>query len=156
MNVFANLTLAARILLGAVFVYAGATKALDPAAFAAAIDAYRLLPYPLVVLVALYLPWIEIACALGLFWRRTRLGSLWVIFALCLVFTGAIASAWIRDLDISCGCFGAGATGAAALRRSLLRSLTLALVSAGVLWRERPPTRSTSPEPRACLRCRRP
>ncbi len=142
-------TLAARILLGAVFVYAGATKALDPAAFAAAIDAYRLLPYPLAVLVALYLPWLEIVCGLGLFWRRMRLGSLWVIFALCLVFTGALASAWIRNLDISCGCFGAGATGAAALRRSLLRSLTLAFVSSGLLWRERLARRSSSQSTRS-------
>jgi len=35
-----------RIVLAAVFVYAGAAKALDPAAFADAIDSYRLLPHP--------------------------------------------------------------------------------------------------------------
>jgi uncharacterized membrane protein YphA (DoxX/SURF4 family) len=130
------MALVARVILGAVFIYAGAAKALDPAAFAAAVDGYRLLPYPAVAVLAVYLPWLEIACGLGLFWPSTRLGALSLLFALCLVFAAAIASAWIRDLDISCGCFGAGATGAAALRHSLLRAITLAFLSAGLLWRE--------------------
>jgi uncharacterized membrane protein YphA (DoxX/SURF4 family) len=135
-NAETMMALVGRAILGAVFVYAGALKALDPAAFAAAVDGYRLLPSPVVAALALYLPWLEIACGLGLFWPPTRLGALSLLFALCLVFAVAIASAWIRDLDISCGCFGAGATGAAALRRSLLRAIALAFLSAGLLWRE--------------------
>jgi putative oxidoreductase len=130
------MTLAGRLILGAVFAYAGAAKALNPAAFAVAIDAYRLLPHPMVAALALYLPWIEISCAVGLFTPRVRTGALSLLFVLCVVFAVAIASAWIRDLDISCGCFGAGETGAASLRRSLLRSVTLAFLSAVLLWRE--------------------
>jgi len=145
------MALVTRLVVGGVFVYAGATKALDPAAFAAAIAAYRLLPYPAVAALALYLPWLEMACGLGLFWPRLRLGASSMLFALCAVFTIAIASAWIRDLDISCGCFGAGATGAAALRHSLLRSITLAFLSAGLLWQEQATPagedRRTSPPP---------
>jgi uncharacterized membrane protein YphA (DoxX/SURF4 family) len=130
------IALLVRLVLGAIFIYAGTIKALDPAAFASAVDAYRLLPYPAVVALALYLPWVEIACGLGLLRPRIQLGALSLLFVLSLVFTVAIASAWIRDLDISCGCFGAGATGAAVLRHSLLRSVTLAFLSALLLWRE--------------------
>ena len=123
-----------RIILAAVFVYAGAAKALDPAAFADAIDSYRLLPYPAAAALALYLPWLEIVAGLGVIWSRARLGALALLLVLCLVFAVVVASAWIRNLDIACGCFGGGAAGAAALRVSLIRSVTLALV-AGTLLR---------------------
>ena len=127
---------AGRIVLAAVFVYAGTVKALDPAAFADAIDGYRLLPYPAGAALALILPWIEMAGGLGVLWTRTRLGALSLLFSLCLIFGAAVASAWIRGLDITCGCFGEGASGAAALRASLLRSTLLALLSGALLWME--------------------
>jgi uncharacterized membrane protein YphA (DoxX/SURF4 family) len=133
-----------RIVLAAVFVYAGAAKALDPAAFADAIHGYRLLPHPAGVALALYLPWLEITGGLGVVWSRTRLGALSLLFLLCLVFGIAIASAWIRDLDIACGCFGGGAVGAAALRGSLLRSAALALLTGALLWAEE--TRCARPD----------
>lgn len=125
-----------RIILAAVFIYAGAIKALDPAAFADAIDGYRLLPYPAVTVLALYLPWLEIAGGVGVLWSRIRLGALTLLFFLCLVFGIAVASAWIRHLDIACGCFGDGAVGAAALRGSLFRSALLALLAGALLWVE--------------------
>ena len=125
-----------RIILAAVFVYAGAAKALDPAAFADAIGSYRLLPHPAGVALALYLPWLEITGGLGVLWSRTRQGALSLLFLLCLVFAIAVASAWIRGLDIACGCFGGGAVGAAALRTSLLRSASLALLAGALLWVE--------------------
>jgi len=125
-----------RVVLAAVFVYAGVAKALDPAGFADSINGYRLLPYPAAAALALYLPWLEIACGLGVLWPRARLGALSLLFFLCLVFGGAIASAWMRDLDIGCGCFGGGEAGAAALRGSLARSVMLALLSGALLWVE--------------------
>ncbi len=127
---------AGRIVLAAVFIYAGVAKGLDPAAFAGAIDGYRLLPHPAGAALASYLPWIEIAAGLGVLWPRLRLGAFSLLFFLCLVFGIAIASAWIRGLDITCGCFGGGAAGAAALRGSLLRSVLLALLAGILLWLE--------------------
>lgn len=123
-----------RWILAGVFIYAGAAKTLDPAAFADAIDKYGLLPYPAGAALALYLPWLEIAGGLGVLWSRMRMGALALIFLLCLVFGGVVASAWIRDLDIGCGCFGGGAIGAAALRGSLLRSVMLAFLAGTLLW----------------------
>jgi putative oxidoreductase len=125
---------AARLSVGAIFVVAGALKARDPAAFAVAVDHYRLLPYPAAVAVALYLPWLEIVCGAGVLWRRARLGALNLLLGLCVVFSGALASAWWRHLDIACGCFGADAGGRSALLLSLGRSLALGLVC-GILLR---------------------
>lgn len=130
------MALAARILLAAAFFYAGGIKALDPAAFALAIDNYRLLPYSAAAALAVYLPWLEIACGIGLFWSRLRLGALAVLVALCVVFGGAIASAVMRDLDIGCGCFGGDGGSRASLLISLIRSVALILLSGWLLCRE--------------------
>jgi len=135
-NAGALTVLAARVLLAAAFLYAGSIKALDPAAFALAIDNYRLLPYPLAAALALYLPWLEIACASGLFWPRLRLGALAVLVALCFVFGAAITSAVLRDLDIGCGCFGGDGGSRASLLLSLLRSIALMFLGGWLLLRE--------------------
>jgi putative oxidoreductase len=96
----------APILLGALFIYAGAVKLLDPVRFAGDIENYHLLPWPVGVRLAFYLPWLEILCGLALIFRRLYSGALVLVFALMLVFIGATISAKVRGLDISCGCFG--------------------------------------------------
>lgn len=95
-----------RALLSAVFLSAGITKALDPAAFALAIERYRLLPWPICAALALYLPWLEMLAALGVWWRSSRVGAYLLLAGLSVLFFGALASALLRGLDISCGCFG--------------------------------------------------
>ncbi len=97
------------VALAGVFLYAGVVKALDPARFAGEVAAYQLTPHTLSTLAALYLPPFEILCALALFWRPWRLPALVLLGGLLVFFTGAIASAWIRGLDIACGCFGGSA-----------------------------------------------
>ncbi len=52
-----------------IFIYAGALKAIDPVQFASDIDNYKILPWPVSVALAFYLPWLEIFCALGLVFR---------------------------------------------------------------------------------------
>lgn len=96
-----------RALLSVVFLWAGMIKALDPGEFALAIERYRLLPWPICAALALYLPWLEILAALGIWWRLTRIGAYLVLAGLSALFFGALASALLRGLDISCGCFGA-------------------------------------------------
>jgi hypothetical protein len=58
------------------------------------------------MLLAVYLPWVEIFAALGLFVRRVQLGAASIIAAMTALFMGALASAWARGLRIECGCFG--------------------------------------------------
>ena len=102
-------TIAWRILeiaIGALFIYAGALKAWDPAQFADDIDHYHLLPWPLGVRLAFYLPWLEILSGLALVCRRASKGAVTILGALMLVFIAASAIARARGIDVSCGCFG--------------------------------------------------
>jgi uncharacterized membrane protein YphA (DoxX/SURF4 family) len=92
--------------LGAVFVYAGIVKALDPVQFASDIDNFKILPWPVSVALAFYLPWLEIFCGLGLVFRFFYRGALSILTALIVVFTASIIAAKLRGLDITCGCFG--------------------------------------------------
>jgi putative oxidoreductase len=95
----------------AVFAYAGGVKVADPAGFAASVGNYRLLPAWSVNLLAICLPWVELGAALALCvpaWRRS--GAL-LVLGMSGTFATAILSAWLRGLDIACGCFGTGSHG---------------------------------------------
>jgi len=92
--------------LAAIFIYAGALKAFDPVQFASDIDNYKILPWPVVVALAFYLPWLEIFCALGMVFRFLYRGALSILTVLIVVFTLATIAAKVRGLDITCGCFG--------------------------------------------------
>jgi putative oxidoreductase len=93
-------------LLAGIFIYAGALKAFDPVQFAKDIDNYKILPWPISVALAFYLPWLEIFCALGLVFRFLYRGALSILSVSIVVFTLATVAAKARGLDITCGCFG--------------------------------------------------
>jgi uncharacterized membrane protein YphA (DoxX/SURF4 family) len=122
------LTRILRLLAGGVFLVAGVLKVLDPAHFAADIDHFRLLPYFAVAPLALYLPWLEIVCGLAVFLGAARRSALVLLLAMTVVFIAAIASAWMRGLDIRCGCFGAASTA------PLAYDLAFDVVLGGVLF----------------------
>lgn len=94
-----------RLLLGAVFIYASWDKILDPAAFAAIITNYQLLPPVLVNIAALVLPWLELVCGICLVLNRWTRGSALMVAALMVIFMGALGYSAYRGLDIACGCF---------------------------------------------------
>lgn len=98
--------LALRIVLGAIFVVAGASKVGHADMFAAQIAGFRILPQVLIAPLALGLPFLEIMLGgyliLGLFTRA----SAWVAVGLLAAFDLAIASAVVRGMSVSCGCFG--------------------------------------------------
>ncbi len=106
-----SLLIMIRLILGAVFIYAGIGKVINPAEFARDIDNYRLLPYVLVPFMAIILPWVEIIAGVLLIVGRFLLGSSFIVMALNLVFIVAIAAALARGLDIDCGCFSLTAEG---------------------------------------------
>jgi len=104
----AGLIVAARVVLGLVFLSAGLYKILDPGSFALATANYRLLPADWVNLFAVVIPWLEVLCGVLLFlgqWVRT---SSLLLTCLLLLFVGAVGVSMIRGLDIHCGCFSAG------------------------------------------------
>jgi len=78
----------------------------NPTEFANDIDNFKILPWPVSVALAFYLPWLEIFCALGLVFRFLYRGALSILTASIVVFTLAIVAAKVRGLDITCGCFG--------------------------------------------------
>ena len=94
------------LVVAGIFIYAGAIKALDPVQFASDIDNYKILPWPVSVALAFYLPWLEIFCGFSLVVRFLYRGALSILSALILVFTLITIAAKLRGLDITCGCFG--------------------------------------------------
>ncbi len=96
----------ARWVLGLIFFGAGALKITEAQHFAHAVQNYQLTSWMGSMLIAFYLPWLEIVAAVALLTQRLYRGALTSLSALTLLFLGAIISAWWRDLDISCGCFG--------------------------------------------------
>jgi putative oxidoreductase len=98
---------AARVVMGALFVYASATK-FDPAKFAQEVANYRLLPEALVNFVAISLPYVElVAGVMLLLGLRIRAAALVIMWCL-LGFIGGMSYAWSKGIDIECGCFGKG------------------------------------------------
>jgi len=93
-------------IIGAIFIYAGVIKALDPVQFANDIDNYKILPWTIGVGLAFYLPWLEMFCGLALISRFFYGGALAVLTGLTSVFLVATVAAKVRGLDITCGCFG--------------------------------------------------
>lgn len=109
-NLFSNMYLLflIRLVLGFIFIYAGAEKISDPEAFAISISNYRLLPVSTLNFFAITLPWIElVAGVLMIFGIAVRENSS-IIFSMLLVFTIAIIISLFRGLSIDCGCFGKG------------------------------------------------
>jgi len=94
------------VIVGGIFIYAGAIKVLDPVQFANDIDNYKISPWTIGVGLAFYLPWLEIFCGLALIIRRLYLGGLSILTGLVAVFLVATIAAKVRGLDITCGCFG--------------------------------------------------
>jgi putative oxidoreductase len=95
-----------RIVLGTVFVVASIDKIAVPDAFAESILAYGIVPYPLVNVAALLIPWLELVCGVLLLCGVRVRPSAAIVTALLAVFIVAISSALLRELKIDCGCFG--------------------------------------------------
>jgi uncharacterized membrane protein YphA (DoxX/SURF4 family) len=104
---FAQLiTLAVRVIVGALFIVAGASKVGHFDDLAAAIAGFRILPEGLVAPLALILPFFEIGLGayllLGLFTRAAA----WIAAVQLAIYAAAIASAVVRHIPANCGCFG--------------------------------------------------
>ena len=107
------LSLCARLILGAIFIYASIDKVLHPEAFAKAVFNYQILPHAFINATAIVLPWLELILGVFLIVGLFREGSVGLVTLLLLVFLGAMAFNLARGLDINCGCFSSegGAAG---------------------------------------------
>ncbi len=127
------LAITLRMILGGLFIYAGALKIADPVVFAGNVAAYAILPTFGNYLVAATLPWVELICGvLLLTGYRLRAGATLIIL-MNLVFTVALASAIIRGLEIDCGCFRQAGPKTTPMS-ALLRDLGLMAGTLLLLW----------------------
>ena len=95
-----------RIYLAIFFILSGLDKINDLSGFAQSIENYKIFPIYLINIFAITIPWIEVVTGglllLGLFIKENS----FIISSLLIVFTLAVLSAILRDLDIECGCRG--------------------------------------------------
>lgn len=94
----------ARILLALSFLVAGGLKIANPMTFAATVNAFGILPGPLVLPVAIILPVLEVIGALALL--ADLRGSLGLIAVMLLLFITVLGYGQHMGLDIDCGCYG--------------------------------------------------
>ena len=109
-NFYSNryLLLSTRLVIGFIFIYAGAEKISDPESFAISISNYRLLPTITLNFLAVTLPWIEIVSGVLLLFGVSVKENSTIIFSMLMVFTLGIVISLLRGLSIDCGCFGKG------------------------------------------------
>jgi putative oxidoreductase len=99
------LSLALRIYVGCIFIYASLNKIPDPGVFAENIAAYQILPYWGLHLVAIILPWIELICGVFLILGLRTRAAASILGGLLFLFTLFVIINIFRDSTISCGCF---------------------------------------------------
>jgi putative oxidoreductase len=103
-------TLVSRLVLGGVFLVAGATKIPDPGGLAASIRSYELsLPEWFVSFSAHALPYLEVMLGLYLLAGLFQKVSAWATTGLTFLFLLALLQGALRGLEIDCGCFGSSA-----------------------------------------------
>ena len=139
------LTMLSRLIVGGIFIYASFYKIVEPSMFAKSILYYHLVPGPLVNLMAIILPWLEILVGLALVFGVVYRGAVWWANLMLVIFIVALASTIARNLDIECGCFKAGQSATGPAWGSLLFDLgslvfsVQLLVSRSVRWMVRQP-----------------
>ncbi len=127
------LILVIRLVLGVVFIVAGAPKFLYPAAFAEALYNYQILPDSLINLTAIILPWVELIVGGMLivgFWIP---GAVAIYNGLMISFIAALAYNTARGLDIHCGCFSPS-SGEAISMESIFRDLIIFFLSLYLMY----------------------
>jgi len=134
------LAIVARLVVGGVWLGAGAAKLGDPDSSVRAVRAYELVPDPLERTVGYALPLLEICLGLllvaGLALRLAAIASA----ILLAVFIVGISAAWARGLQIECGCFGGGGAASGddvtdAYKWDIARDVGLLVLSGLLAWR---------------------
>jgi uncharacterized membrane protein YphA (DoxX/SURF4 family) len=132
----------ARLVVGGVWLYAGAVKLPHPDTSVSAVRSYQLVPTNLAETIGHVLPMLEIVVGgclvLGLLVRFTA-----VVSALMQVaFIIGIISVWSRGIAINCGCFGNGGADPDAFSKypwEIARDSGLLALSLLLAWRPRTP-----------------
>lgn len=120
-----------RLALGFLFIYAAIDKIIQPEKFAVVIYHYRVLPFEFVNIVAIIVPWLEVAIGLTLIlgiWLET---AAFLLSVLSIGFIMLIISAIARGLNIECGCFTLSESGSLVSWKRVIEDI---LILAGGLF----------------------
>jgi uncharacterized membrane protein YphA (DoxX/SURF4 family) len=125
-------SIVSRLVLAAIFIYAAWTKLRAPwFIFAANIDSYRMLPSGAVVFLAHTLPWFELILGVLLL-AGYRVKWVAIVCGLLLgAFWLSMLRAYLKGMDIDCGCFGPGE---AIGPLTLMRDGSMVALAAFVWW----------------------
>ena len=97
--------LAFRWILGATFIYSSYDKILSPADFAKIIYGYGLFPAPLINLIAIIVPYLQLVIAFALILGIYPRSAAIIVNALLAAFVILISINLIRGYEFNCGCF---------------------------------------------------
>ena len=131
-KIFDLIFLLLRLSLGVVFIAASLYKIQSPGAFAHQIYNYQFLPGWAINPMAIVVPWLQLLCGVCLLFNKVTRGANILVVLMMIAFQIAVASALMRGLNISCGCFKSG--GSPATWLTFLRDTTLLLLAAIHLW----------------------
>jgi putative oxidoreductase len=129
------LSLLLRFFIGIMFIYASMTKIPYPAEFAKNVEAYRILPYWSVNVVAVFLPWMELSCGLFLIVGLVTRASAAVLTVVLALFTLALLINVLRGSPITCGCFESA--GEQISWYDIFRDLLMVLMTAQIAFFDR-------------------
>jgi putative oxidoreductase len=131
-------TLAARLFIGGLFIYASIYKISDPVNFAVSIRNYMIIPPSWSNLLALTLPWIEIGAGVFLILGIQTKPAALLTTGMLGVFLGALIYAYSIGLDIDCGCFSPAASSSGRIEiYHVVRDTVIFLISLSILITER-------------------
>ena len=105
-----RIELAARWILGGIFVYASYDKILAPAVFAKIIYGYDLFPALFINLIAIIVPFLELVAGLALIIGIYPRSAALIVNAMLLLFIITISINLIRGHEFDCGCFSINST----------------------------------------------
>jgi putative oxidoreductase len=124
--------LVSRLILSAIFLYAAYVKLRQPWwMFAASMDSYQMLAPSVSIFIARTLPWFELLLGVLLLAGFRLRWVAMVCAAMLLLFWFSMLRAWLKGMEIDCGCFGPGE---AVSPITLLRDGAMMALAGFVLW----------------------
>jgi uncharacterized membrane protein YphA (DoxX/SURF4 family) len=107
------LLIAGRLIIAVIFLYAGYEKVREPwLQFAISIDSFKVVPESWLEPLARTLPWCEIALGMSLLPGILSRYFALIATLLLTLFLSVGIRAYAKGLQVDCGCFGAGNSGA--------------------------------------------
>jgi uncharacterized membrane protein YphA (DoxX/SURF4 family) len=143
------LSIAIRVLLGSMFIYASWSKIFDPSSFSQALWNYKLFPLAVISPLSHFVPWLEAVIGLALISGIGRKGAALLAAGLLMSFMLVISIDLARGISINCGCFSSSELpqsheqGIWMMKVDLLRDLSFLVLAAHALttpitWRKSP------------------